>query len=109
MGFWEKLVPPSDKAMAAKTAGWPTCVAKVHEAEPSFEREPAVTFAYSYEVAGEFWGDEARIPCKSIEEAEQLAEKMTLLAFTVRYSPDEPSKSWVDISQFRGMCGLPVE
>src|SRR3954465_247750 len=101
MGFWEKLVPPSDKAMAAKTASWPTCVAKVHEAEPNFDDGNAVTFAYSYEAAGEFWGGEARIPCKSVAEAEQMVEKMELLPFTVRYSPDDPSKSWVDVTQFR--------
>jgi hypothetical protein len=34
---------------------------------------------------------------------------MGLLAFTVRYSSEDASKSWVDVSQFRGLCGMPVE
>jgi hypothetical protein len=109
MGLFEKLFPPNEKAMAAKTASWPTCVGKVHEAEPNFERGTAVTFAYSYEAEGEFRGGEARIPCGNVAEAEQLADRMGLLAFTVRYSPDDPSKSWVDVAQFRSLTGLPVD
>ncbi|HSE47597.1 MAG TPA: hypothetical protein VLA96_00145 [Terriglobales bacterium] len=110
MGFWEKLVPPSEKAMAAKTANWPTGTAKVHEWDIDTEHgKPAVTFAYSYEAQGDFWGGEARIPCATVKAAEELGERMTLLAFTVRYSPDDPSKSWVDLSQFRDLLGMPVE
>ena len=95
--------------MAAKTAEWPSCVGKVHEAYPDEEDPTQVSMAYSYEAAGEFWGGEVMIPCRSAEQAEALAEKLWQLAFTVRYSPDDPSKSWVDVSQFPALTGVALE
>jgi hypothetical protein len=34
---------------------------------------------------------------------------MTLASFTVRYDPQDPSRSWVDVAQFQSMSGTPVE
>jgi hypothetical protein len=51
------------RKMAAKTIGWPTAVAKVHEWEPDTEDGPGLTFAYSYDAEGEYYSGEARIRC----------------------------------------------
>lgn len=110
MAFLQRWLDARASAkMAAKTAGWPTCAASVHEWEFDADNGPAITFAYSYEAEGEYYSGEARIDCDSAMEAEQLGEKMGLAAFTARYSPHDPSKSWVDVSQFRTMAGLPTE
>lgn len=110
MAFLQKWLDAMDAGrMAVRTTGWPTAVAKVHEWEPATEDGPAITFAYSYEAGGEYYSGEAKIWCKDWADVDRLGEGMTLASFTVRYSPEDPSKSWVDVAQFRSMSAAPAE
>ena len=94
------------KKMAEKTATWPTALAKLQEAELNFDDGPAVTFAYSYEANGEFYSAEGKLWCKNADDAQRRGEALCNAAqFPIRYSPLDPSQSWVDPAVLRALTG----